>query len=142
MARKFLISAIVLTFVSFAGAAYAQYGPSAQPAATQAPIARKVLQDTEFPDKYKSTQAYVTIAPGAFVAWHSHPGIEMGYVLDGGGDLMVKGQPTRHVTAGDSFLNPSGAPHALKNGSAVTHVLSVYVVDKSKPLATPEQAPQ
>jgi quercetin dioxygenase-like cupin family protein len=141
MLRKSLVFGAAVSLMLGAGAAYAQYGPTPQPAATQAPITRNTLQDTEFPDNYKSIQAYVTIAPGAFVAWHSHPGVEMGYVLDGGGDLMVKGQPTRHVKAGDSFMNPSGVPHALQNGNGVTHVLSVYVVDKSKPLASAEKPP-
>ena len=141
MFRKLLVSSAVFTVVFAGGVAYAQYGAPPPPAATPAAITRNTLQETEFPDQYKSIQAYVTIAPGAFVAWHSHPGVEMGYVLDGGGDLMVKGQPTRHIKAGDSFVNPNGVPHALQNGNTVSHILSVYVVDKTKPLASPEKAP-
>ena len=33
---------------------------------------------------------------------HTHPGIEIGYVMEGEVDLMVEGQPAQHLKAGDS----------------------------------------
>lgn len=146
MARKFLISATVFALVLFSGAAYAQYGygPSPQPTSSAPVLTRKVLQTSEFPgDQYKTIEVYGELAPHAFAPWHTHPGLETGYLIDGQGDLMVKGQPTRHIRPGDSWATPSDTPHALQNtGDAAVKFVSVYVVDKSKPFATPAQAPQ
>jgi len=49
----------------------------------------------------------------------------------------MKGTADRTLKSGDAFSVPPGTPHYLQNGPAKTRVLSVYVVDKSKPLASP-----
>jgi hypothetical protein len=80
----------------------------------------------------------VNIDPGTFVARHTHPGIESGYVVSGGLDLPIEGQPTRTLKPGDGFQVPVATPHAgAKNGSTKTVVVSTYVVEKGKPLASP-----
>ncbi|HEY1727056.1 MAG TPA: cupin domain-containing protein [Candidatus Baltobacteraceae bacterium] len=146
MLKKTVFSVAILAFSMAATAAFAQYGmPPATPApaAAASPITRTVLQTASFPgDEYSTIQAYVVIAPGATAASHTHPGVELGYVIDGEADLYVQGQPKRHVKTGDSFLNPAGIPHGAVNTSARNplKILSVYVVDKSKPLATPAAA--
>jgi len=53
-----------------------------------------------------------TIEAGALVARHSHPGIESTYILEGGLDLPIEGQPTRFVKAGDFVQMPPG--HATR----------------------------
>jgi quercetin dioxygenase-like cupin family protein len=104
-------------------------------------VKRTILQQIDGPvDGYVTVLARGDIAPGAMVMWHTHPGIETAYVLEGGGTLMVKGLAERAAAAGDSFQIPTATPHALKNGDAVTRIASTYVVEKGKPLATP--APQ
>ena|SRR5579872_6434271 len=137
MPKRFLVCASVLALVLLASAAYAQY---AAPAAKQTePIVRTVLQKVDFPgEQFTTVTAIASIAPGALAARHTHPGVEIGYVLEGEGDLMVAGQPTRHVKAGDSFMNGNAVPHSFKNtnGDKPTRILSTYVVDKSKPLAS------
>ena len=46
--------------------------------------------------------------------------------------------PTRMYKPGDGFVVPPGTPHAgNKNGDAKTRVLSTYIVEKGKPLASP-----
>ncbi len=146
MPKKTVFSLAILVFTMTATAAYAQYGmPSPTPlsVATPSAITRTVLQTASFPgDQYQTIQAYVVIAPGATAAAHTHPGVELGYVIDGEADLFVQGQPKRHVKAGDSFMNPAGVPHGAINTSATRplKIVSVYVVDKSKPLATPATA--
>jgi quercetin dioxygenase-like cupin family protein len=50
---------------------------------------------------YVTVNAEVEIEPGVFVARHTHPGIESGYLLEGGIDLAVQGQPTRTLKPGD-----------------------------------------
>ena len=69
---------------------------------------------------------------------HTHPGIESGYVVSGGIDLPIQGLPTRTLKPGDGFQVPVATPHAgAKNGTVKTVVVSTYVVEKGKPLASP-----
>lgn len=86
--------------------------------------------------------ARVELAPGAVAGWHTHPGDEISYVMEGEGTLMVAGQPLRKVKAGDSFIIPKGTVHnALNDGAVALKLVGVYVVEKGSPLASPAQAP-
>jgi uncharacterized cupin superfamily protein len=68
----------------------------------------------------------------------THPGVESAYVLEGGFELPIQGQATRTLKPGDGFQIPPDTPHAGgKPGDAKTRVLSTYVVEKGKPLASP-----
>jgi quercetin dioxygenase-like cupin family protein len=81
--------------------------------------------------------ARVEFAPGAGVAKHTHAGEEIGYVIEGSLELIVQGQPTRTVKAGEGFVVPAGVVHEGKNaGSAKAVVLATYVHEKGKPVAT------
>jgi quercetin dioxygenase-like cupin family protein len=107
--------------------------------ATTPGVSRKILAQMDGP-----TPGYVTILveaeieAGVTVARHKHPGIESGYVLEGGLDLPVEGQPIRALKPGDGFQVPAETPHAGgKNGDKKTRVLITYVVEKGKPLASP-----
>jgi quercetin dioxygenase-like cupin family protein len=108
-------------------------------AAAQAPgISRKILRRTDYPgDKYATIQVLVEIDPGVTVPSHTHPGVETGYIVEGGAELIVKGEPNRQVGVGDGFQILPEVPHAVRNGSARTRVAVVYVVEKDKPLASP-----
>jgi quercetin dioxygenase-like cupin family protein len=81
----------------------------------------------------------VMIEPGVAVARHTHPGIESSYVLEGGGgELLVEGQPTRIIKAGDAFQIPPETPHAGgKPAEAKIRLLINYIVEKGKPLVKP-----
>jgi quercetin dioxygenase-like cupin family protein len=90
------------------------------------------------------TPGYVTIIllaeidPGAFIIRHMHPGIESSYVLEGGYELAIRGQPTRTLKAGDAFQVPPETPHAgVRNGDKKTRVAVTFVVEKGKPLVIP-----
>jgi quercetin dioxygenase-like cupin family protein len=52
----------------------------------------------------------VNIDPGTFVARHTHPGIESGYVVSGGIELPVQGQETRVLKPGDGLQIPVETP--------------------------------
>jgi quercetin dioxygenase-like cupin family protein len=79
-----------------------------------------------------------TIEPGVTVARHTHPGIESAYVLEGGFELPIQGQPTRTLKKGDGLHIPPETPHAGgKAGDAKSVILITYVVEKGKPLASP-----
>ena len=79
----------------------------------------------------------VEIDPNATVARHTHPGIETRYIVEGGNELTIDGQGTFKLGPGDGFQVPTGAPHGGPNGPAKTVVISTYVVEKGKPLASP-----
>jgi quercetin dioxygenase-like cupin family protein len=114
---------------------------SAQTTPPPAPtgFARKILSQIDGPTPgYVTVVAEVTIDPGILVGRHTHPGIESGYVVSGGLDLPIEGQETRKLKAGDGFQVPVATPHAgAKNGDTKTVIVSTYVVEKGKPLATP-----
>ena len=127
MIKKILLGLSIAAF-AFTGGALAQQGG----------IKRTPLQKIEFPDGYVTVSGIAEVPPGGSAGRHTHPGIENGYVLDGEADLIVEGQPTRRVKAGDSWVIAPGIPHDAKVvGDKPFKLLAVYVVDKTKPLATP-----
>jgi quercetin dioxygenase-like cupin family protein len=116
-------------------------GAAAQtaPPAPTAGVTRKILSQTDGPmPGYTTVLVEAEIEAGVTVARHTHPGIESAYVLEGGFELPIQGQPTRTLKAGDSFQVPPVTPHAGgRPGTAKTRVLVTYVVEKGKPLASP-----
>jgi quercetin dioxygenase-like cupin family protein len=107
--------------------------------ATTPGVTRKILSQTDGP-----TPGYVTIIveaeieAGVTVARHTHPGIESAYIIEGGLELPIEGQPIRALKPGDGFVVPPNTPHAGgKNGDKKTKIASTYVVEKGKPLASP-----
>ena len=110
----------------------------APPAATPG-IKRKILSQMDGPmPGYVTINMEVEIDPGVTVARHTHPGIESSYVLEGGFELPVQGQPTRMLKAGDGFQIPPETPHAGgKPGDKKSRIAITYVVKKGKPLASP-----
>jgi quercetin dioxygenase-like cupin family protein len=113
---------------------------SAQTApAASAGVTRKILSQTDGPAPgYVTLLVEATIEPGVAVGRHTHPGIESAYVLEGGFELPIQGQPTRTVKAGDGFQIPAETPHAGgKPSDTKSRILITYVVEKGKPLASP-----
>ena len=127
---------ICATPVSFmATEASAQGAP---PAATPG-IKRKILSQIDGPVAgYVTVIAAVEVEAGVMVGRHTHPGIESGYVVDGVIDLPVEGRQTVTLKPGDGYQVPANTPHAgVKNGPTTTKLVSTYVVEKGKPLASP-----
>src|SRR6202171_6441829 len=84
----------------------------APPAATSG-VTRKILLQTDGPvPGYVTINVEAEIEAGATGARHTHPGIESGYVIEGGFELPIDGQPTRTLKPGDGFQVPAGTPHA------------------------------
>ena len=106
--------------------------------ATTPGLKRTLIKQTDGPvDGYVTVEMKVEIEPGAAVARHTHPGIELSYVVEGGVDLSVDGEETRALAPGEGFQVPPGVPHSAKNGPAKTVLAGTYVVQKGKPLASP-----
>jgi quercetin dioxygenase-like cupin family protein len=84
--------------------------------AQTSPITRTELQKIEALHAGHRVESYlVTVAPHGLVARHTHPGVEIGYLISGGSTLSVQGQPERTVKSGDSWAIPTGIPHFLLN---------------------------
>jgi quercetin dioxygenase-like cupin family protein len=81
--------------------------------------------------------ATVLMAPGAKLAFHTHPGEEAGVVIAGTLKLEIGDKPALLLHAGDSYLVPRGARHQASAPEGETRVVATFVVDKDKPLATP-----
>jgi non-heme chloroperoxidase len=82
-------------------------------------------------------QVLTEIPCGVESGWHIHPGEEIGYILAGTVQMMIQGQATRTLHAGDPFLMPPRTPHnALDVGPGTGQMLSTYIVDAGQPLAT------
>jgi quercetin dioxygenase-like cupin family protein len=109
------------------------------PPATTPGVTRRILSQIDGPvSGYLTLIVEATIESGMTVARHTHPGIESSFVMEGGFELPIQGQPTRMLKAGDTFQVPPETPHAGgKPGDAKSKLLITYVVEKGKPLASP-----
>jgi quercetin dioxygenase-like cupin family protein len=126
MIRKLLLGLAVAAF-AFSGYALAQ----------SSGIKRTPLQKIEYPDGYTVVTATAEVPAGGAAGRHTHPGIETGYVLEGELELVIDGKPPLMVKAGESYQIPAGVVHDAKAGDKPFKVLAIYVVDKTKPLASP-----
>lgn len=105
----------------------------------QSKIVRVPLQnhDLSIPDKVM-VQVRAEFAETATSGRHTHPGEEIGYLLEGQLELKVDGQPTRILKPGDVFFIPAGVIHeGINTSSGTSKVIATYVVEKGKPVASP-----
>lgn len=124
MIRKIVFGLTIAVFCT--GAAFAQG------------IKRTPLQKIDFPAGYTTVTAIAEIPAGGSAGRHTHPGVETGYVIEGEGDLIIDGQPTKHLKPGESWAIPAGAIHDAKvTGDKPLKIMAIYIVEKDKPLATP-----
>jgi len=109
--------------------------------AQQAGFSRRMLQDQSMSDPVRhAVQVVAEFAPGVAAGKHTHPGEELGYVLEGTLQLEVAGQAPRPLNAGEAFFIPAGVVHDGKNtGGGPAKVLATYIVEKGKPVASPAQ---
>src|SRR5689334_3028552 len=115
----------------------------AQPAAAPAPPKRTILQTADVaPSPAQETLfGTVEIAPGSGNAFHTHNGSEIGYVAQGRIRLEVRGQASRELGPGESFMVTRGVAHrSVLLGNEPVKLINTWTVDKGVPLMTP--APQ
>ena len=110
--------------------------------AQQAGFTRTVLQQMKLsvPGR-EAVTAVAEFQPGATVGRHTHPGEEVGYILEGAIVLEQEGKPAVTLGAGKTFFIPAGTVHNATNKTASpARVLANYIVEPGKPLATPVAA--
>ncbi len=70
------------------------------------------------------------IGPNTTFPMHTHPHVQAGTFLEGGGRFRV-GPETYRVHAGSSYSIPGGVPHELvTDGSAKTRVVDIFVPER------------
>jgi quercetin dioxygenase-like cupin family protein len=104
------------------------------------PIKRTILQKTDVPGSttHEVIFALAELTGTGNAGRHTHPGPEMGTVIDGELVLMVEGQPDKTIKVGESFQVAGGVIHDAKTGGGKpAKVLVVYTIKKGEPLAIP-----
>jgi quercetin dioxygenase-like cupin family protein len=116
-------------------------GAAAQTGSAQtAGVMRHILDRSDVPGgNYEAVLVSAEVSAGATVDWHTHPGVESAYVVDGEGELSVRGESEKKIKQGVGFQVPAQTPHRLRNGSRPMRLAITYTVEKGKPLASPAQ---
>ncbi|MGW0514653.1 cupin domain-containing protein [Streptomyces olivaceoviridis] len=101
-------------------------------------VTRTLLQEHPSPAQgWEAVQTLVQIPRHKESGRHSHPGIEVGYIIRGDVLMEFDDRPPLRLRTGDPFFIPNGAIHNARNvGTVTTMMLSTYVVDETKPLVT------
>lgn len=132
MKRRFAILGVVLACA--AGAALTQGEATAQEV-RRTELGRSPVSGD---DTREIIMQLVEFPPGATSPRHFHNGEESFYVLEGG-TVQVPGKEPKARLVGEHGINARGAPHAGYTvvGDRTIRILSVYIVDKNKPLQEP-----
>ena len=97
-------------------------------------IGRTEVVRKDLDAKREAVQVRVDFGPGASFPRHSHPGVEIAYVLEGTVEYEVEGKPVV-LKAGESLFLPAGTVHAARNpGAGHAAELATYQVEKGKPI--------
>jgi quercetin dioxygenase-like cupin family protein len=111
-------------------------------ASAQAPAGLKRVEltrhDLAAAKGHEAVLARADFPVGGAAPKHTHPGDEVAYVLEGELTLELAGKPPVILKAGDSVFVPAGTVHSARNtGKGETKILSTYIIEKGKPIATP-----
>jgi quercetin dioxygenase-like cupin family protein len=88
----------------------------------------------DFDGGREAIQVKVDFGPHASFPKHSHPGVEIAYVLEGTMEYELNGKAVV-LKAGDALYIPAGTVHSARNlGASNAAELATYVVDKNKPV--------
>ncbi len=82
-------------------------------------------------------QVLTEIPVGVESGWHTHPGEEVGYIVEGTVEMRIEDADTLTLHAGDGFLIPPRTRHNARDlGPGTGRMLSTYIVEIGQPLAT------
>ncbi|MWV14315.1 cupin domain-containing protein [Pseudomonas sp. R-28-1W-6] len=133
---QLLAAAVALT--TFAGLAHADQHQVNSAANTnwKQGIQRTDLTREDLGDSvHEVIQARVDFNPGIASPNHSHPGVEVAYVIEGTFEYRLKGRAPIILKAGESLYIPAGTPHiAINIGEDKASELATYIVKKGSPL--------
>jgi quercetin dioxygenase-like cupin family protein len=111
-------------------------GPAAFAQAPE-PLKRTVFQNVDYPsDKIATLLVLIEGAPNFVVVKNTHPGVEMGMILEGAVEFAVGDQPPKTFKVGETFMIPAYMEHTVKFGPNGGKAIVTFVVEKDKPLTT------
>jgi quercetin dioxygenase-like cupin family protein len=126
---------MLVRFLSAAGCAMAVAVCAAQSAAATRKELRRV--ELAIPGR-DAVMVLAEIPPGTASVRHSHPGDDLGYVVEGTIVLQVDGQPPLTLHAGDVFTTPPGRVHNARNvGTTMARALDTYMVERGQAAVIP-----
>ena len=129
---------VVLVVIAASAVGVAAVGQQAQ----QGLLKRATLQTGDFPAGYETVMVIAEMKPGNCSGWHTHPGLESAYFLEGEVLMKFAGKPAFVVKAGQPVLIPPGTVHNDCNVSGKPFkALAHYIVEKGKPLTSPAPDP-
>ena len=132
---------VVLVVIAASAASAVGVAAVAQQA-QQGLLKRAVLQTGDFPPGYETVMVIAEMEPGSCSGWHTHPGLESTYFLEGEVLIHFAGKPDLVVKAGQPLRIPPGLAHNDCNVSGKPFkALAHYIIEKGKPLASPVPAP-
>ena len=135
MRPALLLAAVAFTFTAVADAQ--TQAPAQAPAASPG-IKRTILHRMDVEGGREVVIGIAEIPAGMAAGRHTHPGVESGVVLSGTSSLEVEGETPKLLKEGDTYAILAGKVHDAKAvGDAPVKVLATYIVEKSKPFASP-----
>ena len=101
-------------------------------------LARREVQRSPLSISGREMVQVETLIPaGVESGWHIHPGEEVGYIVEGQVEMRVQGRATVVLRPGQGFLIPPRTPHNARDlGPETGRMLSTYIVESGKPIAT------
>ncbi len=97
---------------------------------------RTMLGTVQVPEGQRTEVIFgvADVPPGQSSGAHAHYGRELGYVVEGTGELMVVGEPARRVGPGDFYdLTVHGVHELRSTGKKPLKVVLTWVVESGKP---------
>jgi quercetin dioxygenase-like cupin family protein len=82
----------------------------------------------------------ISLPPGAAAPRHAHPGIGVGYVLEGVYESQYEGEPLERFNQGDAIYDLAHTPHLIARNASPTEPLRfimTFVVKKGQPTILP-----
>src|SRR5262245_20070362 len=92
-------------------------------------IARYPLADRLERYEFVLSRSAMRFFPGGSARGHSHPGIVLGYVLEGRMRFAIDGQPEGIVPTGGTFFEPLGAVHTTSGSASAGEVTTILVFE-------------
>ncbi|MFG0328107.1 MAG: cupin domain-containing protein [Phycisphaerales bacterium JB037] len=81
--------------------------------------------------------ARVEVPPNTTIPWHSHPGEEFFYIVEGSADLLLLDGSSRTIHAGSPGQVPFRAVHTARTGSSGARIVVFRVHPAGQPVRLP-----
>ena len=111
--------------------------PTTTSTASRTELMRRAIPGAE---NLEAVLYLLSLPPGAAAPAHRHPGIGVGYVLEGVYESQYEGEELKRFTAGDSVYDLAYTPHLIaRNGSTSKPLrfIMTFIVATGQPTIVP-----